>query len=114
MVCNTCLFVNVSSVSGRIKNIGSLRGHIYSPDLPCLVSPPCQPTCLVSLPALSACLPACLVSLLPALSACLPALSTCLPALSARLPCQPACLVSPPALFWFSSFCLLLLKLIAN
>jgi len=43
---------------------------------------PCQPACLVSLPALSAslpCQPACLVSQ---------------PALSASLPCQPACLVS--------------------
>ncbi len=64
---------------------------------------PCQPTCLVSLPALSACLPcqpACLVSL-PALSACLPCQPACLvslPALSACLPCQPACLVSLPAL----------------
>jgi hypothetical protein len=62
------------------------------------------PTSLVSLPALSACLPcqpSCLVSL-PALSACLPCQPACLvspPALSARLPCQPTYLVSPPALF---------------
>jgi hypothetical protein len=46
-----------------------------------------QPACLVSLPALSACLP------------CQPACLVSLPAFSAYLPCQPACLVSLPALF---------------
>jgi hypothetical protein len=85
-----------------------------SVDLPCLpcqpaclvslpalsTCQPCQPVCLVSLSALSACLPCQLVSLvsLPALSACLPCQPACLvslPALSACLPCQPACLVSP-------------------
>jgi hypothetical protein len=39
---------------------------------------PCQPACLVSLPASSACLP------------CQPACLFSLPALSACLPCQPA------------------------
>jgi hypothetical protein len=59
---------------------------------------PCQPACLVSLPALSACLlrqPACLVSQ-PASSTCLPHQPACLvslPTLSPCLPCQTACFI---------------------
>ncbi len=75
---------------------------ISLPALPSFL--PCQPSCLVSLPALSAflpCQPSCLVSL-PALSAhlsCQPSCHVSLPALSAFLPCQPSCLVSQPVLF---------------
>ncbi len=32
------LAVNVSSVSGRHKNIGSLSGHIYSPNMHALLA----------------------------------------------------------------------------
>ncbi len=62
MVHIACLAVNVSSeIAAKILEV--IAGTLN--DTACL---PCQPTCLVSLPALSAC-----------------------------LPCQPACLVSLPA-----------------
>jgi hypothetical protein len=36
MACTACPVVNVSSVNGRCKNIGSLSGRICSPDQPAL------------------------------------------------------------------------------
>jgi hypothetical protein len=59
MVRTTSLVVNVSSVSGHCKILAAKVGTSFDP-----ADPPCQPVFLVSLPALSACLPcqpACLV-----------------------------------------------------
>jgi hypothetical protein len=36
MEAKACLVVHVSSLSGHHKNIGSFKGHIYSPSLPAL------------------------------------------------------------------------------
>ncbi len=63
---------------------------------------PCQPGCLLGLPAFQTCLPfrpACLLDL-PAFQACLPSRPACLfglPALQAYLHFRPACLLDLPA-----------------
>jgi hypothetical protein len=70
---------------------------------------PCQPVCLVNLPALSACVPCQPVwhVSLPALSACLPFQPACLVSLSACLSCQPVCHVGLSTLFCAHYMCLL-------
>ncbi len=81
-----------------------------------LSSLPCRPTCLVGLPALSACLPyrpACLVGM-PALSASLPCRPPCLVGLPAFSACRPPCLVCLPALFWFCDWYLQLVIALAE
>jgi hypothetical protein len=71
--------------------IVAIKAHLSALS-PCLY---CQPTCIASLLALSACLPC-----LSALSACMLCQPACLispHALSACLPCQPACFNYLPA-----------------
>ncbi len=81
----SCLVMNVCSVSGRWKNIGSLNRHIYSPGPPALSAHlPCWPACLVS--PTSQPYPACLTQL------ALPGLPY--PPALLSLP-YPACLTQP-------------------